>query len=86
MCAVHRREITAACADVSQFAVKRLGYSGAELGRYLGVTISCINRPAMSGELSEIAQAIADSWGNECTFCTRVPRVPAATPGNIKTS
>ena len=57
-----RREITAARTDVSQLAVKRLGYSGAEVARCLGVTTSCINRHVVSGELSDIAQSIVDSW------------------------
>jgi hypothetical protein len=38
----------------SQLAVKRMGCSGAEVARYLGVTTSAINRIANSEELPVI--------------------------------
>jgi len=34
----------------SWLAVRELGYSGAEVSRYLGVTTSCITRAVSSGE------------------------------------
>ncbi len=37
-----------------QFAVRRMGYSGAEVARYLGVTTSAVNRLAVSEENPEI--------------------------------
>jgi len=37
----------------SWLAVKELGYSGAEVARYLGVTPSCVTRAASSGEEPE---------------------------------
>jgi len=38
----------------SQLAVKRMGYSGAEVARYLGVTTSAVNRIANSEELPAV--------------------------------
>ncbi|MFH1288940.1 MAG: hypothetical protein ABII25_09655, partial [bacterium] len=37
--------------EVAQIAVKKLGLSGAEVARYLGVTASCINRIVGQGEI-----------------------------------
>jgi putative transposase len=37
-----------------QIAVKELGYSGAEVARFLGVTTSAVNKAASSKKLSEI--------------------------------
>jgi len=39
-----------------QVAVKSMGYSGAEVARYLGVTTSSVNRLAVSDELPESAR------------------------------
>ena len=39
-----RREAVRARAEIARSAVRELGYSGAEVARYLGVTTSCINR------------------------------------------
>ncbi len=39
--------------EFSQVAVKGLGYSGAEVARYLGVTGSCVTRIVAEGQLSE---------------------------------
>jgi putative transposase len=44
-----RRQLTEARKVVSWLAVRELGYSGAEVARYLGVTNSCVTR-AVSGE------------------------------------
>ena len=38
----------------SQVAVKGMGYSGAEVARFLGVTTSSVNRLAVSEELPEL--------------------------------
>jgi len=38
---------------LSWLAVRELGYSGAEVARYLGVTNSCITRAASMGEAPE---------------------------------
>jgi chromosomal replication initiation ATPase DnaA len=37
-----------------QLAVKKMGYAGAEVGRFLGVTTSAVNKVASSAEVSEI--------------------------------
>jgi hypothetical protein len=34
-------------------SVKELGYSGAEVARYLGVTNSCVTRAALTGEVPD---------------------------------
>jgi len=39
-----------------QVAVKRMGYSGAEVARFLGVTTSAVNRSANSEELQEVSR------------------------------
>jgi putative transposase len=41
-----------------QIAVKMMGYSGADIARFLGVTTSAVNRSAVSGKLSEIEKYI----------------------------
>ena len=38
----------------SQLAVREMGYAGAEVARYLGVTTSAVNRLAASGESREL--------------------------------
>ncbi len=42
----------------SQLAVRRMGYSGAEVARFLGVTTSSVNRLANSEELPEVKRYI----------------------------
>ena len=42
----------------SQLAIKRMGYSGAEVARYLGVTTSAVNRTANAEELPVIEKYI----------------------------
>lgn len=48
-----RQEIVEARRVLSWLAVRELGYSGAEVARYLGVTNSCITRAASMGEAPE---------------------------------
>ena len=45
-----RREIIEARGIVSWIAVRELGYSGADVARYLGVTNSCVTRSISSGK------------------------------------
>ncbi|MCP4756330.1 MAG: transposase [Proteobacteria bacterium] len=45
-----RREIVEPRRVLSWLAVRDLGYSGAEVARYLGVTTSCVTRAASSGK------------------------------------
>ena len=53
-----RRVVLKAREEFSQIAVKGLGYSGAEVARYLGVTGSCVTRIAGERELSEEVKLI----------------------------
>ena len=39
-----------------QIAVKRMGYSGADVARFLGITTSAVNRLAVSDELQEMEE------------------------------
>jgi len=48
-----RHEIMETRRVFSWLGVKELGYSGAEVARYLGVTTSCVTRAASSGEEPE---------------------------------
>lgn len=48
-----RWEILKAREEFAQVAVKELGYSGAEVARYLGVTNSCVTRIVAERQLSE---------------------------------
>lgn len=43
---------------LSWIAVRELGYSGAEVARYLGVTTSCINRSITSGKKPDVEDQI----------------------------
>lgn len=45
-----RREIVNSRGVFSWLAVRELGYSGAEVARFLGVTTSCVTRAVLSGE------------------------------------
>jgi len=42
----------------SQIAVKKMGYSGAEVARFLGVTTSAVNRLAATSEMPDVAKYI----------------------------
>jgi putative transposase len=48
-----RHEIVEARRVLSWLSVKELGYSGAEVARYLGVTNSCVTRAALTGEVPD---------------------------------
>jgi len=45
---------------LSWIAVRALGYSGAEVARYLGVTTSCVNRTITSGEKPDVEDLIEE--------------------------
>jgi putative transposase len=49
-----RRSVVSARKEFSQMAVKRLGYSGAAVARFLGVTTSLVNRYASSEEVGNL--------------------------------
>ena len=41
-----------------QVAVKRMGYSGAEIARFLGITTSAVNRLAASDEFKDMEKLL----------------------------
>jgi hypothetical protein len=49
-----RRSVVQARASVSWLAVRELGYSGADVARYLGVTNSCVTRIVSSGKKPDV--------------------------------
>lgn len=49
-----RRDIIEARRVMSWLSVRELGYSGAEVARYLGVTSSCVTRAASGREVADI--------------------------------
>jgi hypothetical protein len=53
-----RRSVVSVRKVFSQMAVKRLGYSGAAVARFLGVTTSLVNRYASSEEVGNLDQYI----------------------------
>ena len=53
-----RRDAVQARSAVSWIAVRELGYSGADVARYLGVTNSCVTRSVASGRQPDIEDLI----------------------------
>ncbi len=53
-----RRGVVKAREAVSWIAVRELGYSGAEVARYLGVTTSCVNRLISYGKKPDVEDLI----------------------------
>ena len=51
---LRKRPVAKARRLFAQIAVKKMGYSGAEAARFLGVTTSAVNRLAASEELEEV--------------------------------
>jgi len=51
-----KRKVVKARRLLCQIAVKKLGYSGADVARFLGINTSAVNRLAVSDELPEIAK------------------------------
>jgi len=49
-----RREVVKARCAISQIGVRKLGYSGADVARYLGVTNSCVTRLISRGKKQDI--------------------------------
>jgi len=41
-----------------QIAVKKMGYSGADVARFLGINTSAVNRLAVSDELTEVEKYV----------------------------
>jgi chromosomal replication initiation ATPase DnaA len=53
-----KRQVVKARKLFCQLAVKKMGYSGAEVARFLGVTTSAVNRLANAEELPELKQYV----------------------------
>jgi hypothetical protein len=53
-----RRNVVEARGSISWIAVRELGYSGADLARYLGVTNSCVTRFVASGKKHDVDDII----------------------------
>lgn len=51
---IRRREVARARRLFCQLAVGRMGYPGAEVARFLGVTTSSVNRLVVSEEVSDL--------------------------------
>ena len=51
---VRKRDVVKSRRIFCQLAVKKMGYSGADVARFLGITTSAANRLAASDELPEI--------------------------------
>ena len=49
-----RRDVAKARCSISWIAVRELGYSGADVARYLGVTNSCVTRFVASGRKPDV--------------------------------
>ena len=57
-----RHIISEARKDVAHIAVKKLGLSGAEVARHMGVSTACICRIVANEDISETAQDIISEW------------------------
>jgi len=53
-----RQNVAKARGSISWVAVRELGYSGADVARYLGVTNSCVTRFVASGQRPDIDDLI----------------------------
>jgi REP element-mobilizing transposase RayT len=55
---LRKREIVKSRRIFCQIAVRKMGYSGAEVARFLGINTSAVNRLAVSDELPEVEKYI----------------------------
>lgn len=55
---LRKREVVKSRRMFSQIAVKKMGYSGADVVRFLGINTSAVNRLAVSDELPEVEKYI----------------------------
>ena len=53
-----RRVVVEARGSISWIAVRELGYSGADVARYLGITNSCVTRLVASGKKPDVDDLI----------------------------
>ena len=49
-----KKEVVKSRRIFAQIAVMKMGYSGADVARFLGITTSAVNRLAVSDELPEV--------------------------------
>ena len=69
LCSGSRRsEIVEARRIVSWIAIRELGYSGADVARYLGVTNSCITRSISSGKSPKVKDYIKPGIKTGCEY------------------
>jgi len=55
---LRKRDVVKSRRIFCQIAVKKMGYSGADVARFLGINTSAVNRLAVSDELSEVEEYI----------------------------
>ena len=55
---LRKREVVKSRRIFCQIAVRKMGYSGADVARFLGITTSAVNRSAVSDELIEVEKYI----------------------------
>ena len=55
---LRKRKIVKSRKIFCQIAVKKMGYSGADVARFLGINTSAVNRLAVSDELPDIEEYI----------------------------
>ena len=53
---LRNREVVKSRRIFCQIAVRKMGYSGADVARFLGINTSAVNRLAVSNELPEVAK------------------------------
>ena len=55
---LRKKEVVKSRRIFCQIAVKKMGYSGADVARFLGINTSAVNRLAVSDELPEVEKYI----------------------------
>jgi hypothetical protein len=55
---LRERQVVKSRRIFSQIAVKKMGYSGEDAARFLGITTSAVNRLAVSDELPEVEKYV----------------------------
>jgi putative transposase len=55
---LRKRQVVKSRRIFSQIAVKKIGYSGADVARFLGINTSAVNRLAVSDELPEVEKYV----------------------------
>jgi len=55
---LRKREVVKSPRVFCQIAVKKMGYSGADVARFLGINTSAVNRLAVSDELPEVEKYV----------------------------